>query len=135
MNWDYAATLGDVTDPWNGAVTLPHVLSLKTYPEGIRLVQTPAAELQSLRGQKDHFENERIAADSRLLDPIRGGLLELVAEFELGTSLIFPDPTSDALEIYANNGHVQLVSLDVFELKSVWKSGEPLGMKTIMEEE
>lgn len=211
MNWEYAAALGDVTDPWNGAMTIPHELSLRTYFEGIRLVQSPVKELRSLRKQHARFENEDIAENSNLLDAIHGGLLELVAEIELDTaaefgfkvrqgdgektvigydvsngelfvdrssagkvvtgkfsaplypenkrvkmqifidsssvevfgnegkgiitSLIFPDPASDKLEIYANNGNVRLVSLDIYELKPVWDIAGTKQADTAMEEQ
>jgi fructan beta-fructosidase len=32
------------------------------------------------------------------------------------TDLIFPEPTADKLEIFSNDGSVQLISLDVWEL-------------------
>jgi fructan beta-fructosidase len=46
-NWQYAALLP--TSPWRGQMTIPRELSLKTYPEGIRLVQHPVAALSRLR--------------------------------------------------------------------------------------
>lgn len=38
-NWQYASKLP--THPWRGQMTMPRELALKTFPEGIRLVQAP----------------------------------------------------------------------------------------------
>jgi fructan beta-fructosidase len=46
-NWEYANKVP--THPWRGQMTVPRELSLQSFPEGIRLVQTPAAALDSLR--------------------------------------------------------------------------------------
>ena len=40
------------TSPWRGQMTIPRTLSLETTPEGIRLVQKPAAALKALRREK-----------------------------------------------------------------------------------
>ena len=40
------------TSPWRGQMTIPRKLSLETTPEGIRLVQTPAEQLKSLRRER-----------------------------------------------------------------------------------
>jgi len=47
-NWQYADKLP--TGPWRGQMTIPRELVLKTFPEGIRLVQKPARALTLLRG-------------------------------------------------------------------------------------
>jgi fructan beta-fructosidase len=47
-NWQYADKVP--THPWRGQMTIPRELSLRMFPEGIRLVQKPAAPLKSLRG-------------------------------------------------------------------------------------
>ena len=46
-NWQYAGKVP--TSPWRGQMTLPRELALKTYPDGIRLVQKPAPGLAGLR--------------------------------------------------------------------------------------
>ncbi len=48
-NWQYADKLP--TNPWRGQMTIPRELALKTFPEGIRLVQKPARALTSLRAR------------------------------------------------------------------------------------
>ena len=37
------------------------------------------------------------------------------------TNLIFPDPESRGIEIYAENGDVQLVRMDIWQLESIWQ--------------
>ena len=46
-NWQYANT--EPTKLWRGAQSLPRVLRLKTYADGIRLIQTPIKEVEQLR--------------------------------------------------------------------------------------
>ena len=49
-NWQYANQVP--TSPWRGQMTIPRALSLKTYREGVRLVQQPVAALRQLRGKR-----------------------------------------------------------------------------------
>ena len=51
-NWTYA--FFTPTAPWRGLFTLPRQLSLRSYPEGLRLVQQPVSELQALRQPRYH---------------------------------------------------------------------------------
>jgi fructan beta-fructosidase len=46
-NWQYANA--EPTKLWRGAQSIPRSLSLKTYADGIRLVQTPIKETEQLR--------------------------------------------------------------------------------------
>ena len=46
-NWQYANQ--EPTEIWRGAQSIPRVLGLRRGPEGIRLVQSPVAELETLR--------------------------------------------------------------------------------------
>lgn len=48
-NWQYANA--EPTKLWRGAQSLPRVLRLKTYPDGVRLTQAPIKEAESLRGE------------------------------------------------------------------------------------
>mgnify|MGYP001157632745 FL=1 len=199
-NWEYANSLSSVTDPWNGTMTLPCELSLKTFPEGTRLVQRPVPELQQLRRAHRRFAGQTVRSGANPVAGLRGVQLEIIAEFETGTatefgikvrmggeeetvvgyrtadhvlfldrnrsgqalsgvyeapmvaensrvkmhlfidwsslevfgndgkvaitSLMFPDPASDGVEVYATGGEVNLVSLDVYELGSIWGEDE-----------
>jgi fructan beta-fructosidase len=46
-NWNYAQDIP--TSPWRSAMSVPRELTLRHTPEGLRLVQKPAAELEKLR--------------------------------------------------------------------------------------
>jgi sucrose-6-phosphate hydrolase SacC (GH32 family) len=48
-NWQYADKLP--TSPWRGQMTIPRQLALRTFPEGIRLMQEPLPALRRLRGK------------------------------------------------------------------------------------
>ena len=58
-NWQYAAKVP--TKPWRGQMTVPRELELKTLPEGVRLVQKPAAALTSLRGASAAAKGQELA--------------------------------------------------------------------------
>jgi fructan beta-fructosidase len=80
-NWQYANT--EPTQLWRGAQSLPRTLRLKTYPDGIRLVQMPIKEAQQLR-MKQLFNGSGFsvqqAADKIRAANIKGDTLEIEAE-------------------------------------------------------
>jgi fructan beta-fructosidase len=80
-NWQYANA--EPTNLWRGAQSLPRALSLKTYPEGIRLVQTPIKEAKGLRAaQIFHATDLVIKGDEKLhLANGKTDTLEIEAEF------------------------------------------------------
>lgn len=80
-NWAYADTIP--TSPWRGQMSVPRTISLKTYPEGIRIVQQPVKELENLRKKKYQFENIEISDISDLLKEINSNTLEIQVEFEI----------------------------------------------------
>jgi fructan beta-fructosidase len=86
LNWEYAGKVP--TFPWRGVQSIPRALSLKQFPEGIRLVQSPAKELETLR--QDHVslgEQDIAAANGALLAKrVRGDALEIIAELDSGNS-------------------------------------------------
>ncbi|HWQ31932.1 MAG TPA: glycoside hydrolase family 32 protein [Blastocatellia bacterium] len=71
-NWQYAGK--EPTSPWRTAQSVPRVLSLKRFSDGLRLAQQPVAELQRLRDR--HFEKP---------EEVRGDALEIIAEFQTST--------------------------------------------------
>jgi len=85
-NWDYAAKTP--TRPWRGAQSIPRVVSLKRFPEGIRLVQSPVKELGTLRENHASFDGQSIAAANRALNAksVRGDTLEILAEIDCGSA-------------------------------------------------
>jgi len=83
-NWQYANDIP--TSPWRGAMTVPRSVSLRKTPEGLCLVQSPVAALQSLRGRYHKVEGRPIpTGEIQLSDEgIQGLALEIIAEFEPG---------------------------------------------------
>jgi fructan beta-fructosidase len=85
-NWQYANK--EPVSPWRGAQSVPRVLSLRRFPEGIRMLQQPVEELQVLRGRPfraDHVSIEEAARRLRQ-SALSAETLELRAELELGTA-------------------------------------------------
>ncbi len=81
-NWKYANSTA--SGVWRGAMTLPRVLSLRSGPDGIRLVQIPVKELQRLRLWSDRWDGLRIEPGQNPLQGLRGNQLEIEADFEIG---------------------------------------------------
>ena len=83
-NWEYAAAVP--TTPWRGALTIPRVLTLRRFPEVLRLVQQPVIELGALRGQHVVVVNQRAAAANHALQArgMEGDTLEIQAEIDPG---------------------------------------------------
>lgn len=73
-NWQYANKVP--THPWRGQMTIPRELSLQTFPEGIRLVQKPAAPVTALRQGKVSVAGKEIPVGSS------GGSFEVIATLE-----------------------------------------------------
>lgn len=70
-------------EPVRGIQSVPREVSLKTFPEGIRLVQTPIEELKNLRGKGTIYEGntfEGVWAPKKL-KPVNN-VYEMVVEFE-----------------------------------------------------
>ncbi|MGB2677479.1 MAG: glycoside hydrolase family 32 protein [Candidatus Acidiferrum sp.] len=86
LNWEYAAKVP--TFPWRGVQSIPRVLSLKRFPEGIRLVQSPAKELATLRQNHVSLDAQDVASANRALltKKVRGDALEIIAELDGGNS-------------------------------------------------
>ena len=57
-NWQYAADAP--TSPWRGAMTLPRELSLASVNGSLQLIQRPARELASLRGEQFEFRGSSL---------------------------------------------------------------------------
>ena len=70
-------------EPVRGIQSVPREVRLKTFPEGIRLVQSPIAELQTLRDKSQSFEGNTFEGvwTPKKLDP-KKNVYELIVEFE-----------------------------------------------------
>lgn len=103
-NWTYARRVP--TSPWQGAMTIPRELHLRQRPEGVRLAQTPIAELQRLRGRASRLEGRPIAPDGPLRVPGIGDAVEIQATFELGTAI------ECGIRLRSDETHVTTVAYD-----------------------
>jgi fructan beta-fructosidase len=81
-NWQYAAQTP--TSPWRGAATLPRELSLKHTVDGIRLQQSIAAPVETLRTPLGVWKNVVLSGSHSL--NAQGRTLEIFAEFDAGTA-------------------------------------------------
>ena len=82
-NWQYANDIP--TSPWRSAQSIPRTLELRTTPEGLRMVQRPVEELQTLRGEIRRIGSRSLPEGSQPLasEGIAGSALEIIAEFEV----------------------------------------------------
>lgn len=80
-NWQYAREVP--SDGWRGMFSVPSELSLKQTEHGIRLIQQPIRELQSLRAEHRHWQAETIQPEVNLLKAFQGQALEIVTEFQV----------------------------------------------------
>lgn len=70
-------------------MTLPRVLSLSAEREGIRLLQQPVEELSRLRGQEHTWRTIDLSSEVMPTALLHGDLIEIEAEFELGSGSEF----------------------------------------------
>jgi fructan beta-fructosidase len=88
-NWEYA---GDVpTSPWRGAMAIPRALTLRKTDTGWVLLQRPAQELETLRGQREQLALENLSgrADLAKLNNVTTEPFELEAELEPNPNTTF----------------------------------------------
>ena len=74
------------TTPWRGAQSVPRALSLKRFPEGLRVVQQPVREIETLRGGRAlRIENVSAEDANELIAAagFRGGSLDIQAVIEV----------------------------------------------------
>ncbi|BCM88343.1 levanase [Abditibacteriota bacterium] len=88
-NWEYAQS---VPSSWGqGFQSVPREIGLTTYAEGVRLVQNPVPELQSLRGPETNFFNRQVPVGTTNVTefvPTRN-TYEIDAEFAVNTASTF----------------------------------------------
>jgi fructan beta-fructosidase len=87
-NWRYPFTMP--TDPWKGNMSVPRELILRDIPgEGIRLIQQPVKELDSLRGTALKLEAQQLATNSNAFGKWRGTSYELDTTFTVSADAAF----------------------------------------------
>jgi len=80
-NWLYATLVPAKT--WRGMFSLIREICITKTSEGIRLVQTPLPETQSLRGNHQHWQDKFIHPALNFLVDIHSQALEIIVEFKL----------------------------------------------------
>ncbi len=84
-NWQYANV--EPTVLWRGAQSIPRTLRLRRYTDGLRLVQRPVRELESLRREKFRIVNASVAEANRKIRETgtKGEVYEVEAELLPGS--------------------------------------------------
>ena len=102
--WWYAERVP--TEGWKGYLTLPRRLELKTTPQGVRLMQTPVAELASLRGAGQAWEDVSLAPDAPFVLPQQSDSCEIIADFDLG------DADEVSIQVRKGDGEQTVIGYD-----------------------
>src|SRR5665213_1736756 len=81
-NWEYGQNVP--TSPWRSAMSIPREVGLRQVAEGIRLVQKPVRELQSLRSHHLQFKGGDVVEVNDWLakNQIQGDQLEFEVQFD-----------------------------------------------------
>ena len=125
MAWRYARRLDPIpTRPWNGSMSLPRELMLRTTAQGVRLFQNPVAELAPLRERSCLHEGITVRADAPFGPDLAATCVEIETIANHGelviSSLVFPTPFGGDIRVFARGGAVALERLCVHQLGSVW---------------
>jgi len=80
-NWQYARLVPAST--WRGAFTIIREASLTRTEHGVRLVQKAIPEMQKLRGERYHWQEELVQPAKNILADLQGASLEILAEFQV----------------------------------------------------
>ncbi|WP_340017518.1 glycoside hydrolase family 32 protein [Paenibacillus sp. FSL H3-0457] len=86
-NWRYASTLP--SKEWRGHMSIPREIQLRTYSEGLRLIQAPISELNQLRRSILSLQDITIKPDMNVLSDVSATKMEIIAEFEIGNAIEF----------------------------------------------
>lgn len=92
-HWNYARQVP--TDSWQGMLTLPRGLALKSQAQEIRLVQQPVRELEALRQETHTWHDQTIGwghspGDGNFLAGMEADACEIIAEFEVAERKTLP---------------------------------------------
>jgi len=66
---------------WRGQQTLVRELKLKSFPEGLRIVQSPPDDITKLRYSPAHYQNLQVNSTQNVTLDIRGTQMEIIVEF------------------------------------------------------
>ncbi len=75
--------------PFNHQMSFPVELTLRAFPEGIRMCRQPVREIESLHGKAHTWENHTIRPNENLVPETDWDLFDVRAEVELGDAEAF----------------------------------------------
>ena len=67
---------------WNGQMSFPVELTLRSFPEGVRLCRTPIDEINNLRVSQQSWRNEIVESAEKTVSALDGDLLDIRAVLE-----------------------------------------------------
>ncbi|NOU91343.1 levanase [Paenibacillus sp. LMG 31460] len=81
-NWRYPFAMP--TGSWKGNMSIPRELRLRNIPDqGLRLIQEPVKELQTLRGKEVALSKQELTAGHNPFEAIKGTSYEMVTELSV----------------------------------------------------
>ena len=75
--------------PFNQQMSFPVELTLRTFPEGIRLCRRPVKEIERLHGKAHVWKNQELNSQTSLIPEAAGELFDIRAEIEPGDASAF----------------------------------------------
>jgi fructan beta-fructosidase len=75
--------------PFNQQMTFPCELTLRRYPEGLRLCKYPVREIERLYTRQHAYTHQTVRTGQNPLRELNGDLFDIDADVELGTALEF----------------------------------------------
>ncbi|MGD0092476.1 MAG: GH32 C-terminal domain-containing protein [Planctomycetota bacterium] len=69
--------------PFNQQITFPCDLTLRSFPEGLRICRLPAAEIESLYGKKHAWKDQAVKPGENLLKDVSGDLFDIQLQADL----------------------------------------------------
>ncbi|MDB5103483.1 MAG: beta-fructosidase, levanase/invertase [Fibrobacteres bacterium] len=69
--------------PFNGQMSIPTSIGLRTLAQGIRVTRLPVKEIEALRIHTDAWKDRTLAPGENILSGLAGDLYDIDAEFEL----------------------------------------------------
>ncbi|MHC4172864.1 MAG: glycoside hydrolase family 32 protein [Planctomycetota bacterium] len=72
--------------PFNQQMSIPCELTLREFPEGVRLCRAPVREIEKLRGNKRSWKNTALVTGENPLSEVSAELFEIQCELEVGSA-------------------------------------------------
>jgi sucrose-6-phosphate hydrolase SacC (GH32 family) len=86
---------------WNGQVSFPVKLSLRKFPEGIRLCRVPISEIDNLRGSQQSWKDLKVKSGKHWVPEMHSDLLDLRIEIRVGDAKEFGISIRDQIIRYS----------------------------------